>query len=87
MESGLKRKGFVPSDGKHPVVTYATEDGKKTSVRTHFSHSDRKMDRYRLRQMAQQVGLTVDQFVDLIDCPMTRETFERVLAGQGKLPR
>lgn len=85
--TGLERKGFVPTGGKHVVVTYATPDGKKTGVRTHCSHSDRKLGTGRLRQMAGQLGLTPEQFLDLVDCPMDRSTFEDMLVARGAIER
>jgi hypothetical protein len=35
--------------------------------------------------MARQVSLTKKQFVDLVDCPLTREAYEDILKKAGNL--
>ena len=39
-----------------------------------------------LKEMARQCKLNKAQFVELVDCPMTRDAYEKVLAQSGELP-
>jgi len=35
--------------------------------------------------MARQVSLTKKQFLDLVDCPLSREDYEKLLKAAGNL--
>jgi len=37
------------------------------------------------RSMASQLGLTTDQFDDLLECSLTKEGYEEILRGQGMI--
>jgi hypothetical protein len=37
------------------------------------------------RSMASQLGLTTDQFDDLLECPLNKEGYEEILRGQGMI--
>lgn len=86
VESALKSKGFEEQDGDHRFFVYWTEDGKKTRARTKTSHTPKMKDipDSLLGQMAKQVCLdTKGQFLELVDCPMSRGDYENVLRGKG----
>ena len=86
METGLKRKGFRQDDGDHHWYFYWTAEGKKTTVRTKTSHGSTKdLGDGLLKEMARQVRVTKLQFLELVDCAMTREEFEGALMDGGHL--
>ncbi|MDO8545630.1 MAG: hypothetical protein Q7S40_34740 [Opitutaceae bacterium] len=88
VESGLCRKGFEPAKpgADHRYYIYRTHAGQKSRARTHTSHGKGfDIDDHLLAQMARQCGLTKKQFLDLLDCPLSREDYERILAAAGRL--
>lgn len=87
VRSALERKGFVKQNGGHKYFIYRTLDGIKTSVRTMISHGGGSADvgDDLLLLMAQQCRLQKIEFKDLIECPLSREDYERKLYEKGIL--
>ena len=86
VEESLQKKGFSRREGDHHYFVFHTQDGRKTRAATKTSHSPKVRDiaDNLLGQMARQCLLTKPQFLDLIDCPMTREQYEHHLAERGE---
>jgi len=88
VESGLTRKGFVPTKpgADHNYYVYLSLAGKKARASTKTSHGRGfDIDDNLLGQMARQCGLTKKQFTDLLDCPLSRVDYEALLKAAGKL--
>ncbi len=88
VESGLRRKGFVSTKAgaDHNYFIYQSKDGKKARGFTKTSHGKGfDIDDHLLAQMARQCGLTKKLFIDLLDCPLSREDYEKALRDGGKL--
>lgn len=85
VEDALCRKGFRPSDGKHRKFILHLPDGKKTSIWTETSHGSkhRNISETNLHWMAKQCHLPYREFKRLIDCPLSREDYEDLLAQNG----
>lgn len=79
LKQGLKNKGFKESNRDHKFyILYI--DGKKTHVKTKISHGAKEYDDGLLNGMKQQVRLdTKQQFLNLVDCPMTKEEYVKLL--------
>ncbi len=88
VESTLQAKGFAKIEGDHHYFVYLTRDGRKTRARTKTSHSPKvkEIADNLLGQMARQCLLTKPEFLRLVDCPMSRDDFERKLADQDEVP-
>lgn len=89
IEAGLLRKGFTPTHpgSDHNWFIYVSLDGRKAKgARTKTSHG-RGIDLgdNLLAQMARQVGLTKKQFLELVDCPLSRADYEALLRAAGNL--
>ena len=83
VETSLERKGFERDERHHHYFVYRTCAGKKTAIRTRTSHGSRSkvLGDALLAQMAKQCGnLRKADFLNLVDCPLSRESFEN-LAG------
>lgn len=83
VEAGLEAKGFTKDEKKdHRYYTYVTVEGKKTAVFTKTSHGSKykTLDDSLLLKMAKQCKLTKAKFVELVDCPLSRAEFEKLLA-------
>lgn len=79
VRSGLLTKGFeIEENRKHIHFIYVDLQGRTTTARTMLSHAagGEDVSDQLLGQMARQVKLTRSEFLDLIDCPMTRESLD-----------
>lgn len=87
VEAGLKEKGFEQREGDHHFFTYVTIEGKKTTIKTKTSHTPKmkEIPDNLLGQMAKQCKLTKQEFLDLVDCPLSRCQYEKNLRKQGFL--
>lgn len=85
VDAGLASKGFAQRPGDHDFFIYIGLDGKKSMAKTKTSHGRGEIDDRLLSLMARQCGLTKKQFLDLVDCPMTREQLEELLKHCGKI--
>lgn len=81
VEKALTGKGFRLVDTHHHRFIYWTEAGKMTGVQTKTSHSHKVIDAKNIGKMARQCRLSKSDFLDLIDCPLSREAYEAMLAG------
>ena len=89
VEAALEAKGFQRREGNHHYFTYVAKDGRTSRARTKTSHSPkaRTLSDGLLGQMANQCRLTKPDFLKLVDCPLTRDEYERRLSEQGHLTR
>lgn len=85
VEAGLSKKGFQRRDGDHHFFIYLTADGRKSRVFTKTSHSVKDITDDLLSQMARQCKVTKQSFFRLIDCPLLREEYEKILYDTGWL--
>ncbi len=81
IEASLLQKGFVPNETHHHQFFYHTLSGLKTGLRTRTSHGMRDVGQPILGQMGKQCGLTTGDFLDLVDCPLSREGYEVKVAA------
>lgn len=83
VESALRKKGFEQVEGDHHYFAYVNLEGKRTNIRTKTSHTPKMKDiaDNLLSQMAKQCSLSKRDFLDLVDCPLSRETFEEQVFG------
>lgn len=81
IEDAFKAKGFYQDDTHHHVFIYVRMDGKKTNVRTRTSHSSKmkSIGDPLLGEMAKQCKLSRAEFIKLVDCPLSREDYERCI--------
>jgi hypothetical protein len=78
----LKKKGFIEDPGKHHIYyRYVTISGKESSINTKISHSvkDKDISDDLTSCMARECRLSIKQFKDLANCPLTRADFEKIV--------
>ena len=88
VEKSLALKGFrCIRQSDHNYFIFHTEDGKKTraKTKTSFGRKPENIAGDLLHAMARQCGLTNDQFLQLIDCPLSRQSYEKILDDKGFL--
>ena len=62
-----------------------TRDGRKTRARTKTSCSLRDVPDILIGQMAEPCKLSRGAFLELVDCPPSRDHYEALLAEQGEI--
>jgi hypothetical protein len=77
--SSLRRKGFKEEPGDHVILRYCNLEGQKTKFRTKLSHNKQDLNDHLISQMAKQCGLNKQQFLDLVDCPLSQEQYEEII--------
>ena len=87
IEEALLKKGFNDREGDHHFFIYHTLQGKKSSIRTKTSHTPKmkEISDGILAQMAKQCRLNKQDFMNLIDCPLSREQYEVRLIEKGEI--
>jgi hypothetical protein len=87
IEAALTGKGFTRREGDHHYFVYMTVQGQKSRAHTKTSHTPKmkEISDGLLGQMAKQCGLTKLEFLDLVDCPLSREAYEALLQKRNKL--
>lgn len=88
VDAALHGKGFAAIENDHTWFVYHAKDGGITRARTKLSHGSGGQDisDSLLARMAKQVRLSSADFRRLIDCPLSRENYEKLLRQQGELP-
>lgn len=81
VERALRSKGFIQSESHHHFFIYHSIAGRKTPAKTKTSHGQREISDDLLGKMARQVKLTKGDFLDLVDCPLSREAYEAKLVA------
>ena len=84
--SSLQAKGFRPKEGDHTFYTLFV-DGKKSSVFTKISHGSqyREYSDSLLDKVKRQMGLTMAQLYDFIDCRLGYDAYLQILRGRGRI--
>lgn len=77
-KSALEKKGFVKDQTHHEMYWYYA-NGKKTSIRTRVSHSEKSYDDYLLGERKKQIHLSKNDFILFIECPLTAEKYKETL--------
>lgn len=87
VESSLSAKGFIIANTDHTCFIYHTKDGLKSRIKTKTSFGARpkQIAGDLLGKMARQCQLNKKQFLNLIDCPLSQEDYEKILIENNLL--
>lgn len=83
VSKSLVKKGFVKEPRDHMYFVLYDESGKRTSVRTKTSHNHQDIGDFLIARMQQQLHLSKNDFLDLINCPLSREEYLKKLRKNG----
>jgi hypothetical protein len=83
IELTLTGKGFTRREGDPHDFVYVTLQGQKCRAHTKTSHTPKRKEigDGLLGQMAKPFGPTKPEFLDRMDCPLSREAFETLLGN------
>ena len=72
VESALKKKGFEKKKTHHKFYRLFIDD-KDAGIFTKVSHGRGDISDFLVNCMAKQVGISKNEFVDVINCPIGKE--------------
>jgi hypothetical protein len=84
IRQSLTKKGFAEDITHHRMFWLYIND-KRTNIRTRFSHGEKECGDYRLGQIAQELRLNKQELENLINCPMSQETYIQILESKGEI--
>ncbi|MHB8118996.1 MAG: hypothetical protein ACYDHX_09770 [Methanothrix sp.] len=77
VEHGLKRKGFEKRDNDHRYLTLYVDGRKEVSTKVgQGDNFDIRSDE--IGFMAKQLGITNQNFIDLVKCPLSVEKYLKI---------
>ena len=82
IRSSLLKKGFVARNNDHEYFQLVV-DGKGTQIKTHISHGEIEIDDSLISRMGKQTYLSKSEFMDLVNCPLSKEAYIEMLIGKG----
>lgn len=83
IESKLGKKGFhMDREKKHRLWTFYV-NGKKTSIRTFFSHGLTEYSDTLLSPIAKQLHLSRDNLNNFIECSLSQDEYQKYLKQEG----
>ena len=82
----LKKKGFIVSqkNSSDHIFLLLYNEGKLVA-QTKVSHSNDDIRDSLIKSMSVQCKLDKEQFMDLANCPLSKEAYFKILAENGKL--
>ncbi len=79
VQNNMMRKGFVPKVGDH-VFLILQIDGAETRVRTKISHGETEIGDRLIKEMARQIGLSFNEFIDFASCRISGEEYIGIIS-------
>lgn len=89
IEAALAKKGFQKRQNDHNFWVYCTEEGERGNIFTKTSHTPKmkEIGGNLFAKMAKQCRLSVSDFGNLIDCPLTKEMYYEKLKKSGEFTK
>ena len=73
----VQKLGFEKTETHHHV--YRLWLSGKLAARTYISHGERELSRFHVGQMARQMRLRTNEFIEAVACPLEQEDYYRLL--------
>ncbi len=86
VQNNLMKKGFVPRGGDH-VFLVLHIDGAETRIRTKISHGETDIGDRLIKEMARQIGLTNEEFVDFASCKISGGDYVQMISDSKFLDK
>ena len=74
----LSEKGFKAKEGTKHIFYHYMFEGKKTKIVTFMSRPPGPLGDKLISKMAKQVKLKRNEFIDLVNCPLTKENLLKI---------
>lgn len=83
IDTSLRKKGFECNDKSDHVRYILYVDGMKTMIMTKVSHGDVEIGDGLITAMSRQLKLSKNQFMNLINCTLSKEEYAQTLQNNG----
>ena len=83
IRNSLIVKGFHEEENRKHIFYHLLVGGKKTTIRTHVSHGETEIYDDLIDSMKKQTKLNKNEFLDLINCPLSKEKYIEILIERG----
>ncbi|MBS1765986.1 MAG: hypothetical protein JST05_01090 [Acidobacteria bacterium] len=83
--AALEKKGFAKREGRDYNFRYHTTAGEVSRIATRIPKGRGDLQPWEVHGMRKQLGLTLDELMDLIDCPMDQAAYEEIQKKLGRL--
>jgi len=80
----LLKKGFGEVEGDHHFLIYFV-NGLKTDIRTKMSHNHEELNDVLISKMKEQVNLSKDEFIGVVDCHISKDQLHEIYVKKGKI--
>ena len=78
ISNNLRKKGFVEDVNNHYKLNYRP-NGKKSKIRTVYSHGKSEVGEPLISLMAKELYLSKSQFIELVSCTMSGEEYSSIV--------
>lgn len=78
IKNALLKKGFKIQESDHHFFSFYC-NGEKTTIRTKISHGEKEIDDSLINKMQKQLHLTKQEFLDLINCPLSEDEYKKLM--------
>jgi len=86
VRQNLLKKGFIEVQETKHIAYEFTPDGTMTNIRTFTSRNNQDLNDLLLSDMKKQLKLDkMRDFIDLIDCPLSKEDYIKILKAKNLL--
>lgn len=86
VRKSLEKKGFKQEPSSHHNYYYLyDQDGKRTKINTHTSRNEQEIGNFLIGQMSKQLKLSKEDFIDLINCPLSYEEYIAKLKEKNEI--
>jgi hypothetical protein len=87
LQKVLMKKGFVLYPEKdHHQFYFLVIDGKKSAIKTYFSHGKTEYDKMLMSMIKKQLKFSeTSKAEDFFDCPMSKESYIEMLRANGEI--
>ena len=81
VESALEQKGFQRRNTHHKFY-HLHVNGKKVGIFTRMSHGHVEISDFLINRMAKQIGINKNEFIGVIECPITKQKLIELLRNK-----
>jgi len=83
IQKALIKKGFQERSSDHFKYLLYDSKGRRIPIGTIISHGSKEYSDNLLHKMARQLRLEKSDFLDLIECPLSKERYYEILRSKG----
>lgn len=83
--AALEKKGFAKREGRDYNFRYHTLSGEVSTITTRVPKGRGDLRPWEFQGLRKQLGLSEEELLNLIDCPMSQAQYEKLLKSKNRL--